>query len=90
MVDAHPGQPLDGRDEQRRAAEREGGIQLGAPVALDRHPGIPRKRYQVDTAPVGREVDQHDGVRPLRAMAPQRLVRVPAGRGLVGPAVGTD
>jgi hypothetical protein len=44
VVDAHPGQPLDGGDEQRRAAEREGGIQLGVPVALDRHPGVTRER----------------------------------------------
>jgi hypothetical protein len=76
VVDAHPGQPLDGGDEQRRTPEREGGIQLGVPVAADRHPGVTRKRDQVDAAAVGGEVDQHDGVRALRPIAPQRLAGV--------------
>ena len=41
VIDVHPGRLLDGRDGQRWAPEREGGVEFTLAVSGDVHPQVP-------------------------------------------------
>ena len=63
VVDVDAGVLLDGPDQQLRAAEREGRVDLGRAVAGDRHQRVAGDRHgQRRAAP---RVHQHDGVGAL-------------------------
>jgi hypothetical protein len=81
VVDVDAGHALDGADHEARTAPAERGVDLGLAVAGHGHPAVPGDRDDVGGLPVGLQVDQHDRVGALRAVAP--LLRV-AG---VDPAV---
>jgi hypothetical protein len=84
VVDAHPGELLDGLDEQGRPAERERRVDLVLAVPGDGHPGVARDGDDRDIPAVPGDVDEHDRVGALRAGGPP--AGVPAG----GPAVRAD
>ena len=67
VVDPQPCGRLDGADQQRRAAEGVGGVELVAAVTGDGDVGVARDAHQDRTAAAA--VQQHDRVRALADVA---------------------
>ena len=81
VVDVDAGVLLDGPDQQLRAAEREGGVDLGGAVARDRHQRVAGDRQQQVGPAAG--VQQHDRVGALPA--PRRRCRAACAAPRRGP-----